>query len=73
VISYSHNKGVTMRKGFKKINDSKVTTVWKSTCDCGDVVCEVELHPCDFVTVGVPICQECGVDFKYVETLIKVK
>ena len=61
------------KAGFKKISDNKVITVWKSTCNCPDAVCEVELKPCDFAFLNVPICEECGVNFEYVETIIKVK
>jgi hypothetical protein len=60
-----------MKKNWKKINDSKVVTIWKSDCDCGDAVEETELNPCDFAEVGVPICSQCGTDFVYVETQIK--
>jgi len=59
-----------MKKGFKKIDDDKVITIWKSECDCGDVACEVELSPCDFAQTGIPICSECGSDFIYVKTII---
>ena len=62
-----------MKKGWKKINDSKVVTVWKSICNCPDSVAQVELYTCDIADTGIPTCSDCGADFEYEETRIKIK
>lgn len=61
-----------MKKNWKKISDDKVVTIWESTCNCPDAVQKIELHPCNFIAVGIPICSECGEELVYIETRIKV-
>ena len=55
---------------WKKIDDSKVTHIWKKAADdCGEDFGPVEVSPDWYQNNGTPICT-CGQDMEYSHTEI---
>jgi transcription elongation factor Elf1 len=55
---------------WHRINYDSTVTVWKPTCKCMDCS-EIELSTLDFVSDGLPLCQECGEYFEYIMPRVK--
>jgi hypothetical protein len=58
-------------KSWRKIADSKVRHRWDLDCGCQLVERTVYVGPDYYAgSGGIPICEECGEDRKYVRTEI---
>ncbi|MEI7881360.1 MAG: hypothetical protein WCI95_10850 [bacterium] len=57
-------------KRWRVIPDEQVRHRWDRDCPCVGVEDSVYVEP-DSYQNGIPICEECGTDRKYVKTQIK--
>ena len=72
---------VTLREDQKRsrpmrwldITDDHVRHRWNRDCPCVEVEESVYVDPDSYENGGIPICEECGTDRKYVKTQIKGK
>ena len=57
-----------MRPGWRRIADERVRHRWDLGCQCKNVERTVYVEPDSYADGGIPICEGCGEDRKYVRT-----